>query len=226
MRVRENRAFDSRFELRGASGAGAILQGYGAVYNSETTIGDYFREMVAPTAFKKSLADGADVRALFNHEPNLVLGRTTSGTLRLSSDNHGLMYEIDLPDTQQARDLWTLIERGDVTQSSFSFEAIQELVTQADDPSGLPLRTLTEVRLYDVSPVTYPAYEDTEVMARSAIAAMTHAGVWTPRSDATTEEPQGGPAEPPASTPQPEQEPTGLRVSLAAFHLLQFPPRS
>lgn len=139
--------------------------GHAAVFDnlSEEIFG--FREKIAPGAFKKTLKDD-DVRALFNHDPNIVLGRNGSGTLTLSEDNKGLAVEIDPPDTQQARDLMVSIERGDISQMSFAFRAMEEewKFNEGKDPD---IRTLKEVKLFDVSPVTFPAYTETDVGVRS-----------------------------------------------------------
>jgi HK97 family phage prohead protease len=144
-----------------ADGGAAKISGHAAVFNtlSEELWG--FREQVAPGAFAKSL--DRDVRALWNHDPNHVLGRTTSKTLRLKEDDVGLAIEIDPPDTQMARDLVTLIERGDVSQMSFGFRTITDDWRMQD---GETIRTLKEVELWDVSPVTFPAYPDTDVAVR------------------------------------------------------------
>jgi HK97 family phage prohead protease len=156
-----------RVELRKAEGeAKAVtLRGYAAKFNtlSEPMYG--FREQIAPGAFADCLED--DVRALFNHDANHVLGRTTSGTLRVSQDDTGLYYEVDLPDTQAARDLVVSVERGDVTQSSFAFRVAPNGDTWDENEDGIVIRTITKMcRLYDVSPVTYPAYPDATVGMR------------------------------------------------------------
>jgi hypothetical protein len=158
------------------------LTGYAAVFNSETTIGGMFREVVKPGAFKKTIKDGADVRALFNHDSNIVLGRTKNGTLKLVEDERGLKIDIDLPDTQQARDLYNQIQRGDIDQMSFGFSVVKDSWTRAQNETELPLRELRELRLFDVSPVTFPAYATTEVQARSLVES---AGVL--QSDSTPE---------------------------------------
>ena len=125
-----------------------------------------FREQVAPGAFADTLAAGDDVRALFNHDPNIILGRTKSGTLRLAEDDTGLYVEIDPPDTEQARALVAGIERGDVDQMSFGFAVIMD--KWSIDANEQYVRTLEQVKLYDVSPVVYPAYPDTSVSVRGA----------------------------------------------------------
>jgi uncharacterized protein len=123
-----------------------------------------FRERIAPGAFAKSI-QSSDIRALFNHDANIVLGRNKSGTLRLSEDSAGLAYEVDAPDTQLVRDMvLSPISRGDVTQCSFGFYTIDDKWAKVD---GEWIRTLLECDLLDVSPVTYPAYPQTEVAVRA-----------------------------------------------------------
>jgi uncharacterized protein len=136
------------------------LRGHAALFNVEVDFG-YFREMVAPGAFKNSIESGDDVRALFNHDPNLILGRNKAGTLRLSEDEKGLLSEIDPPDTQLGRDIVVSIERGDISQMSFGFYITSEEVVRREGESTLYI--IKEARLFDVSPVTYPAYESTDV---------------------------------------------------------------
>lgn len=147
------------------------IRGYAAKYNVQSELMWDFREVIAPGAFDTVLQD--DVRALFNHDPNLILGRTTSNTLRLSVDNVGLIYEVDLPDVGYARDLAASIDRGDVSQSSFQFVVPVGGDNYSQLPDGTYLRTITKFeRLYDVSPVTFPAYPDADVGLRDHVAAM------------------------------------------------------
>ncbi len=123
-----------------------------------------FREKIDPKAFDSVLDN--DVRALFNHDPNLILGRTTAGTLKLSVDERGLKYSFTAPDTSYGRDLMISLERGDVSQSSFGF--IVEEDSWDEDSEGATIRTIKKVgRLLDVSPVTYPAYPDAQVGKRN-----------------------------------------------------------
>ncbi len=123
-----------------------------------------FRERIAPGCFAKSIGS-SDIRALFNHDANIVLGRNKAGTLRLSEDSAGLAYEVDAPDTQLVRDMvLSPIARGDVNQCSFGFYTINDKWTKVD---GEWIRTLLEAELLDVSPVTYPAYPQTEVAVRA-----------------------------------------------------------
>ncbi len=123
-------------------------------------------------AFSRALERKDDCRGLFNHDPNHVLGRASSGTLRLEQDGKGLRYEIDLPDTQAARDLATSIERGDVDGSSFAFDVDGQTFRSSRDDSGniTVVREVTSVTLYDVSPVTYPAYSGSTVGMRGLTA--------------------------------------------------------
>src|SRR5262249_28158590 len=125
-----------------------------------------FREQIAPGAFLEAL-EKDDVRALFNHDPNFVLGRTASKTCRLSEDQRGLAFECDLPDTQMVRDLaMAPISRGDISQMAFQFSVRPNGQDWAKDDEGRVVRTLKKVRLFDVSPVTYPAYPATDVAVR------------------------------------------------------------
>lgn len=156
----ERRYLTTGLEVRGKTGAGGTLVGHAAVFNKLSQNLGGFVEQVSPGAFAKTIVE-ADVRALIDHETRLVLGRNRAGTLRLSEDNIGLLAEVDLPETSYALDLARSVERGDITQMSFGFATIRDDwgFTEQD----FPLRTLQEVKLYDVSPVTYPAYLDTDV---------------------------------------------------------------
>ena len=153
-------------ELRSDDTEKRKMVGHAAIFNSETNIGDFFVERVAPGAFAESIMKD-DIRALFNHNPNYVLGRSNSKTktLRLGEDEKGLAIEIDPPDTQFAKDLTISMERGDIDQMSFGFRVIKESWESREN--GLDVRTLEKVKLYDISPVTFPAYEDTEIAVRS-----------------------------------------------------------
>lgn len=170
---REVRTFSPPGELRAvrsADGKGITLHGYAAVYDTRSApIYGMFFEVVKRGAFANALAGKDDVRALFDHDASMVLGRTRSKTLRLSDDAKGLKVEIDLPDTQVARDLATSIERGDISQMSFGFRKIKDSWSEEKSPEGITvdIRELLEVELFDVSPVTYPAYEQTEIAVRS-----------------------------------------------------------
>lgn len=163
----ERRAIQAEFRIEGDERPRIV--GYAAKFNSESEEFWGFVERIAPGAFAEALKK-SDVRALFNHDPNFVIGRTRSGTLVLQEDSVGLRYEITPPDTQWARDLVESLRRGDISQSSFAFTMSPGGVSQWEDrPDGTTLRTIVKVaELYDISPVTYPAYADTESGVRSA----------------------------------------------------------
>jgi uncharacterized protein len=136
--------------------------GHASLFNSLSEDLGGFREMIEPGAFDSVLQD--DVRALFNHDPNLVLARTKSGTLRLSVDDNGLQYRFEPPDTTAGKDLLVSLERGDIDQSSFGFRVKEDKWEERD---GEIVRIIKKFeRLFDVSPVTFPAYPDTDVAKR------------------------------------------------------------
>lgn len=141
------------------------MTGHAAVFGEPADIGGWFREQIEPGAFKSSIRKD-DVRALFNHNPDYVLGRNTAGTLTMSEDEKGLKVSIDPPDTDYARNLSHLIERGDINQMSFAFQVLEEEWIRGEKKE-LDLRKLKKVRLFDVSPVTFPAYEGTDIAVRS-----------------------------------------------------------
>ena len=146
------------------------LVGSAIVYNKWTVIAGYFREMIVPGAASKTIKE-ADVRHLYNHNPDIVLGRTKSKTLRLKDTKKSLDYDVDLNmDDPNAKTVQAVVSRGDVDQSSFAFRIVQEEWTRRDPdkPGDLPSRKILELKLYDTSTVTYPAYEDTEAGLRSA----------------------------------------------------------
>ena len=154
MKNKEIRTIDVQdLELR-MDGDNPTVVGYGAVFNSMSNDLGGFREYIAPEAFEGRLED--DVRFLVNHDANLVLARTTNNTLRLSVDEKGLRYEADMPNTSTARDLMELLKNGTISQSSFAFTVEDDSWEMKD---GMNIRTINKVsRLYDVSSVTYPAY--------------------------------------------------------------------
>lgn len=152
-------------ELR-ARMTGNRLVGHAAVFGQVAALPRHY-ERLAPTAFRSVLANPeTDVRALVNHDPNLLLGRQGAGTLWVGTDGDGLAFEVELPDTSYARDLRALVERGDLVGASFAFIPGEDEWERA--PDGRQLRTHTSVReLLDVSPVTYPAYGGAGVALRS-----------------------------------------------------------
>ena len=160
----ERRVLTVPLELRRAADT---LVGYAAKFNVRSEDLGGWVEQITPGAFDSVLQNKPDVRALLNHDPNHVLGRSTAGTLRLSADGIGLRAEMDLPDTQAARDLATSIDRGDIDQMSFGFR-VGPGGALWDLDSAPAVRTVNEVaELLDVSVVTYPAYPQTEVGLRS-----------------------------------------------------------
>jgi HK97 family phage prohead protease len=154
-----------RGELRAVSFDEELrIIGYAAVFNALSENLGGWKEIILPGAFSNALE--ADVRALINHDPSMILGRTTSKTLTLAEDDIGLRYEIVPPKVRYAEDLIVSLERGDVDQSSFSFRAIEESWRNPTDEEPYPVRVLHEVELYDVSPVTFPAYPTTSAQVR------------------------------------------------------------
>jgi len=148
------------------SGGIGTLEGYAAIFNSWSDHLGFFREKIKKGAFKKALKK-SDCRALINHDSSRILGRQSAGTLRLKEDDSGLFMSVDLPDTQYANDLKVSVERGDITQQSFQFEVEKDAWVE-DHKTGAAERTILEIReLFDVSPVTFPAYPDTSVAKRS-----------------------------------------------------------
>lgn len=145
------------------------VSGYAAVFYRSDDEGTQFRlwdnvyERILPGAFNQALERGDDVRALFNHDPNQILARTPK-TLRLSTNKRGLRYEFDLPNTSAGRDIAESIRRGDITGSSFAFKVEDEAWRSEEDRE---IREVRSVRLFDVGPVTYPAYASTSTAVRS-----------------------------------------------------------
>lgn len=144
------------------------ITGYTAVFGVDTVIETYFdsfRERIKKGAFRRALREGQDVRALRNHDPDNLLGRSKSKTLRMKEDDIGLFVEIDLDDTQVGRDTAAMVARGDMSGMSFAF--VPKKVTWLAGSDGeLDLRIIEDVDLYDVGPVTYPAYEQTSADAK------------------------------------------------------------
>ena len=149
-------------EIR-ADDDGIRVSGYAAVFNQEADIGGYFREVIAPGAFKEAIGRD-DVVFVINHE-GLPLARTRSGTLKLEEDEHGLRMETTLdPEDPDVKSIVGKMKRGDLDKMSFAFQATVE---EWDESGEIPLRTVKEVNLYDVSIVTAPAYDGTEIGLRS-----------------------------------------------------------
>jgi len=161
--VRQMRSIASKFETREENDE-RIIEGYFAVFNSNYEIGPGMSESVAPGAFKNTLS--GDIRALVNHDTTLVLGRNTAKTLELSEDERGLWGRIRInPNDSDAVNLYERVKRGDVSQCSFGFDILDE-ETEFREDGGVHW-TIKEVKLYEVSCVTFPAYESTNIDARS-----------------------------------------------------------
>lgn len=164
----ERRAFalDScKVETRSEGGKPKII-GHAAVFDSLSENLGGFKEIVKPGAFTKALQQD-DIRALFNHNADHILGRNKAGTLTLSEDGRGLAIEITPPDTTIGKDVLKSIERGDISQMSFGFTVRAGGEQWTEDENGETIRMLTDLQLFDVSPVTFPAYPQTDVALRS-----------------------------------------------------------
>lgn len=140
------------------------LTGYAAVFNSRSENLGGFVEVIQPGAFESSMDQ--DVRALIDHR-GIAIARTANRTLTLSEDDKGLRFELDLPDTTAGKDIRKSIERGDVDQMSIGFRVRANGQVFSEDEDGMIIRTLTNIDLHEVSIVTFPAYPDTDVAARS-----------------------------------------------------------
>lgn len=164
MTFRRMRTIPTEFKTR-EDGEALSIEGYFAVFNSIYEIYPGMTESVAPGAFTNSLAN--DVRALTNHDTTLVLGRTKAHTLELREDAHGLWGHIDInPNDADAMNLYERVKRGDVDQCSFGFDIRSEDTDIRED--GSIHWTIKDVELYEVSCCTFPAYEETNISARSA----------------------------------------------------------
>jgi len=156
---KEVRLLQTEFELRETDEGKEVIEGYAALFDDPADEQMGFIEQIAPGAFARAI-EKTDTRALINHNPGKILGRKSAGTLRLTEDDKGLYYEVDPPNTTYANDLMESMRRGDIDQSSFAFVVSKE---EWDDSGDVPVRTILEVEeLHDVSPVTFPWYENTE----------------------------------------------------------------
>lgn len=160
----ERRVYDAtELRVQRESDGPPRIIGHAAVFNAPSVELYGFTEEVARGAFRESVQTD-DIRALFNHDPNYVLGRNTAGTLKVREDRTGLAVDIEPPDVQWANDLLVSIERGDISGMSFGFRTLDDEWSVKDEKQ---IRRLKKVALMDVSPVTYPAYPDTDVAVRS-----------------------------------------------------------
>lgn len=156
----EHRHITAPIETRAAKTGPCTAHGYAALYDTRSQdLGGYV-ETIAPGAFTATLAERNDVIATYNHDVARILGRTSSGTLRVKEDKRGLHYQLTLPNTTDGRDVAELMARGDITGSSFSFRAIEVEWDQTE--SGYPLRRILEAHLAEVGPVIMPAYKDAD----------------------------------------------------------------
>lgn len=155
----EKRCFATEIRAQSDEGQPARIVGNGAVFNSRSENLGGFREIIMPGAFDEVLND--DVRATFNHDPNFILGRSSAGTLRISTNSEGLGYEIDAPDTQTIRDLvLSPMTRGDLKESSFGFRVASDGDEWLQDDEGIVIRKIHRMsKLFDIGPVTFPAYQ-------------------------------------------------------------------
>lgn len=168
--TRELRTINRAARIEQRADGKRVLTGYGAVFYRAGEPGTEYEmwpgamERIMPGAFARALREGQDVQALFNHDGNKILGRTASGTCRLSEDSIGLRYEVDLPNSTDPPNLAELIERGDVSGSSFAFRAS---VVQWSDDGENEIRSIMDCDLFDVGPVGRPAYAGTSTGIRS-----------------------------------------------------------
>ena len=165
MCYRQNRSVSVNFQTRNEE-TGPVIAGYFAVFNNPTELWPGCIEQIAPGAFASSL--GLDVRALIDHDTRLVIGRTVAGTLTLREDATGLYGEIKINEhDSDAMNLYARVQRGDVSQCSFGFDIVAEDYVVSPDGQTCTW-TIREVKLYEVSVVTFPAYDATSVSARDA----------------------------------------------------------
>ena len=157
------KTLSTEFQTRD-DGGNLSIEGYFAVFDSVYEIAQGMTESIAQGAFDNTISD--DIRCLINHDTTLVLGRTKAGTLQLRTDTHGLWGHVDInPKDVDAMNLYTRVQRGDVDQCSFGFDIVNEETDFHDD--GSIHWTIKEVKLYEVSPCTFPAYEETNIAART-----------------------------------------------------------
>ena len=163
MEKRQLRSVPTKFETR-EDGENPTIEGYFAVFNSNYEIAPGMSESIAPGAFSRTLSN--DVRALINHDTTLVLGRTKANTLELREDSHGLWGKITInPNDGDAMNLYERVKRGDVDQCSFGFDLKEQDTEIRDD--GAVHWTIRDLDLFEVSCCTFPAYEQTNISARS-----------------------------------------------------------
>lgn len=195
--LKELRSF--KVSIRKSEDEGSRIVGYAARFNLWSVDLGGFREIIRPGAFADAIKE-SDIRALWNHNDDMVLGRNIANTLNVEEDSDGLPIEIFPPDTQAGRDAIVSIDRGDVTQMSFAFTVAKGGDRWWEDEDGYKREIIRYEKLYDVSPVTYPAYEDTRVSVRSLLESrglteqekQALRGLFTQASDSDETTPAGG----------------------------------
>jgi len=163
----EIRNFPMQWEQREtilSGGGGATLRGYAAIFGVKTEILGLWIEQIERGAFSKTIQEG-DPLSLWGHNTDLVLGRKSAGTLSLREDAKGLAVVISLPDTTAGRDALVSVKRRDVRGMSIAFQIIRQTWVMPEDRKELPLRIVSEIKLYEVSPVAFPAVEETSIEA-------------------------------------------------------------
>lgn len=157
-----------KIEFRESSNGVRTITGYAVKWNMKShpmqEDGIKFTEQFSKGAFSESLTKD-DQRALWSHDMSKILGRTKNGSLRLKEDNIGLRFELDLPNTTVGQDVYESVKRGDIDGVSFGFS--MEAEEWDDKNKGGIVRTITKAKLFEISPVTFPAYPDSEVSARN-----------------------------------------------------------
>lgn len=162
--ARQARALMTNFEVRSEENGDQYIEGYFAVFNSNYDMGGGLSESIAPGAFTDSLS--GDIRCLTNHDTRLVLGRTSAHTFEVRQDEHGLWGRVLInPNDQDAMNTKARVNRGDINQASIGFDIISEDTDIRDD--GSIHWTIRKIKLYECSVVTFPAYEETNLAARS-----------------------------------------------------------
>ena len=165
----EQRTITNNLEVRQQDGKKGVIAGYGIVYGQRTQIYSDLYEIILPGAASEFLASEPDIRCCFNHDRNYILGRTKSGTLSVREDPNGVFYEVQVPDTQWARDLSANMERGDIDGSSFTFGVNPDGETVTKQADGTYLREIRKLAIVaELGPVTMPAYPTTTANVRSA----------------------------------------------------------
>lgn len=195
--------FTAAAELRAGGDEEPKISGYAAVFNSRSLDLGGFREVILPGAFSKTITE-RDQHAFWQHDSSRPLGRRSAGTLALQEDEAGLRAEIVPPSTSWGHDALKSIQRGDVTQMSFGFRVVKDRFFTADD--DVEVRELVEVELFEVSPVSQPAYEDTVAQVRDLI------GVLTDREERHTEVIEALQRNLPGHEQPPDQEGEGDRI--------------